>query len=86
TNSSALDTAGAYSLSIQNDTSMIGQSTSTNVQANGSIGSGIYISSQSRDNSTIQVDLSGMLSSGLNGTPALSIDSLADNDSTIILN
>ncbi len=65
---------------------MIGQSTSTNVQANGSIGSGIYISSQSRDNSTIQVDLSGMLSSGLNGTPALSIDSLADNDSTIILN
>ncbi|AHK18507.1 autotransporter [Yersinia similis] len=86
TNSSALDTAGAYSLSIQNDTSMIGQSTSTNVQANGSIGSGVYIDNQSSDDSTIQVDLSGMLSSGLNGTPALAIYSLADNDSTITLN
>ncbi|WP_054877578.1 autotransporter outer membrane beta-barrel domain-containing protein [Yersinia wautersii] len=86
TNSSALDTAGAYSLSIQNDTSMIGQSTSTNVQANGSIGSGVYINNQSSDDSTIRVDLSGMLSSGLNGTPALAIYSLADNDSTITLN
>ncbi|BFI60951.1 autotransporter adhesin YapV [Yersinia pseudotuberculosis] len=86
TNSSALDTAGAYSLFIQNDTSMIGQSTSTNVQANGSIGSGVYINNQSSDDSTIRVDLSGMLSSGLNGTPALAIYSLADNDSTITLN
>ncbi|PSH14183.1 autotransporter outer membrane beta-barrel domain-containing protein, partial [Yersinia pseudotuberculosis] len=86
TNSSALDTAGAYSLSIENDTLMTGQSTSINVQTNGSIGSGVYINNQSSDDSTIRVDLSGILSSGLSGTPALSIFSSADKDSTIILN
>ncbi|NWN42140.1 autotransporter adhesin YapK, partial [Yersinia pestis] len=86
TNSSALDTDSRYSLYIKNDTLITEQSASINVQSNGSISSGVYIDNQSSDDSTIRVDLSGILSSSLSGAPALSIFSSAGNDSTIILN
>ncbi|MBF2011294.1 autotransporter adhesin YapJ, partial [Yersinia pestis] len=86
TNSSALDTTGADSLYIQNDTHTTGQSSSINVQTNGSMGSGINISNHSGADSTVQVDVSGTLFGDLNGSPALLIYSSAENNSTILMN
>lgn len=86
THSSVLDSASAYSLYIENDTYATGQSTSINVQTNGSMSNGINIYNQSAADSTIQVDASGMLSGDLNGTTALYISSFAEGDSTVSVN
>ncbi|CNI68248.1 autotransporter protein [Yersinia pseudotuberculosis] len=86
TNRSALDTTGADSLYIQNDTSMAGQSTSINIQSNSSIGSGININNRSGADAAIQIDLSGTLSGNQNGSAALSIHSSAEGNSAFILN
>ncbi|SUP85818.1 autotransporter protein [Yersinia pseudotuberculosis] len=86
TNRSALDATGADSLYIQNDTSMAGQSTSINIQSNGSIDNGININNRSGADATIQIDLSDMLSGNLNGSAALSIHSTAEGNSAFTLN
>ncbi|CNH68259.1 autotransporter outer membrane beta-barrel domain-containing protein [Yersinia pekkanenii] len=86
THGSVLDTAGANSLHIENDTYPTGQSASTHVQANGSMGRGIFINNSSATDSAIRVDASAMISSGLGDSTALDIYSYAMGDSTVSLN
>ncbi|WP_029096171.1 hypothetical protein, partial [Budvicia aquatica] len=83
---STLNAEGAYSLKTLNDTSATGLSTTTLIKTNGTINNGIWVDNQSGADSTILVNISGVLSGGENGNPAVYLNASVVGDSTITLN
>ncbi|WP_428829305.1 beta strand repeat-containing protein, partial [Budvicia aquatica] len=85
-NASTLNAEGAYSLKTLNDTLATGLSAATVIKTNGTINNGIWVDNQSGADSTILVNISGVLSGGEDGNAAIYLNAFAEGDSSITLN
>ncbi|VFS46853.1 Outer membrane protein IcsA autotransporter precursor [Budvicia aquatica] len=82
---SPLITSGAYSLKTLNDTSAPGLSTTTLIKTNGTVNNGIWVENRRGAESTILVNITGVLSGGANGNAAIYLAASAEGDSSITL-